>query len=71
VDWRAYLLPAGDAEVLGGVKSMVIDPFTPGEPLSHRLERRFTPFLDEHVLIITGKGKKKEDSRVFRICVTG
>ena len=49
VDWKPYLLPAGQAEVLG-VKSMVIDPFIPNESLFTRLKRRFLPLLDGKIM---------------------
>jgi hypothetical protein len=49
---------------LGVVKSMVVDPFLPEEILSHRLLRRPVPLLDQKILIITGKGKNKEESKV-------
>lgn len=52
-----YLLPAGDSTFLGGVKSMVVDPFPPGQLLSQRLSARYVPLQNEKVLIITGRGK--------------
>jgi hypothetical protein len=66
VDWKSYLLPSGDAEGLG-VKSMVIDPFITHEPLSSRLKRRYLPFLNGKVLIITSRNKKKETSAVYSL----
>jgi hypothetical protein len=58
------LLPAGESKFLGGVKSMVVDPFLPEENLSHRLLRRQTPLLDQKILVIIGKSKVKEDAKV-------
>jgi len=65
MDWRAFLLPAGESSFLEGVKSMVVDPFLPNETLSERLERRRMPLLDQKILMIVGKGKEKAESKVL------
>jgi hypothetical protein len=64
VDWRMYLLPSGESTFLGGVKSMVVDPFPPEELLSQRLLRRNFPLLDQKILVVTGKTKAKKESKV-------
>lgn len=64
VDWRTYLLPSGESAFLGGVKSMVVDPFPPEELLSQRLLRRNVPLLDQKILVVTGKTKAKKESKV-------
>jgi hypothetical protein len=65
VDWRAFLLPAGESSFLGGIKSMVIDPFIPDEPLQDRFDRRNMPLHDQKIIMILGKGKEKAESKVF------
>ena len=55
-----YLLPAGDSTFLGGIKSMVVDPFPADQPLSQRLSTRYMPLQNDKILIITGRGKSAE-----------
>jgi hypothetical protein len=61
-----FLLPSGESTFLGGVKSMVVDPFHPEELLSQRLLRRNVPLLDQKILAVTGKTKAKKESKVLR-----
>jgi hypothetical protein len=61
VDWRVYLLPAGETSFLPGVKSMIVDPFIPDEKLSDRLLRRDTPLLDEGILVLKGRVGRKDN----------
>ena len=62
-----YLLPAGDSTFLGTVKSMVLEPFPVEENLSKRLLRRPVPLFGQKVLVVTGRGKNKEDAKVFHL----
>jgi len=52
-----YLLPAGESTFLGGVKSMVVDPFPPTQLLSQRLSTRYVPLQNEKILIVMRKAK--------------
>jgi hypothetical protein len=55
-----YLLPAGESTFLGGIKSMVVDPFPPTKLLSKHLSKRYMPLEGEKILIVFGKGKTFE-----------
>jgi len=52
---------------LGVVKSMIVDLFPLEENLSDRLLRRNMPLIDQKVLVITGKGKAKDDPKVYHL----
>ena len=43
---------------------MIVDPFPMQELLSSRLMRRNMPLIDQKLLVITGKGKSKDDPKV-------
>ena len=60
-----FLLPAGESKFLGGIKSMVVEPFFNNENLSYRLMKRQIPLFDQKILVVTGKGKVKEEAAVI------
>ena len=73
MDWRIYLLPAGESEYLGNVvKSMTVEPFLPAQSISDRLNGRAMPFIGWKVLLITSKRKdEKARNYQFLLCALG
>jgi len=55
-----YLLPAGESTFLGGIKSMVVEPYPPTQLLSQHLSKRYVPLQNEKILIVMGKDKTVE-----------
>ena len=70
IDWRMYLLPAGESTYLGAVKSMVIDPYPTDEPLALRLMRRPKPLSCEYIILISRNLKLKDNLQVHPLPIS-